>query len=205
MNFRRAICFAYFSDRTLGQIMSALTVANQLTLLRMLLIPALVILVVYGLNGWALVVLIGAGLTDALDGILARWWGQRTTLGALLDPMADKLLLISTFVVLTLPSLDLPNRLPIWLTVLVISRDVIIVVTVAIVNLSSGRRTFQPTLLGKLATLVYILTAAVTMYFNWLGRPSALVDVAIYATLSVTLVSGLHYIAHASRVLSEVP
>ncbi|MCH2253875.1 MAG: CDP-alcohol phosphatidyltransferase family protein [Vicinamibacterales bacterium] len=184
--------------------MSVLTVANQLTLLRMLLIPALVILVVYGLNGWALVVLVGAGLTDALDGILARWWGQRTTLGALLDPMADKLLLISTFVVLTIPSLDLPNRLPIWLTVLVISRDVIIVVTVAIVNLSIGRRTFKPTLLGKLATLVYLLTAAVTMYFNWLGRPSALVDVAIYATLGVTLVSGLHYIAHASRVLNDV-
>ena len=184
--------------------MSVLTVANQLTLLRMLLIPALVILVVYGLNGWALVVLVGAGLTDALDGILARWWGQRTTLGALLDPMADKLLLISTFVVLTIPSLDLPYRLPIWLTVLVISRDVIIVVTVAIVNLSIGRRTFQPTLLGKLATLVYLLTAAVTMYFNWLGRPSALVDVAIYATLGVALVSGLHYIAHASRVLNDV-
>ncbi len=184
--------------------MSVLTVANQLTLLRMLLIPALVILVVYGLNGWALVVLVGAGLTDALDGILARWWGQGTTLGALLDPMADKLLLISTFVVLTIPSLDLPNRLPIWLTVLVISRDVIIVVTVAIVNLSIGRRTFKPTLLGKLATLVYLLTAAVTMYFNWLGRPSALVDVAIYATLGVTLVSGLHYIAHASRVLNDV-
>ena len=184
--------------------MSALTVATQLTLLRMLLIPALVILVVYGLNGWALVVFVVAGLTDALDGILARWWGQRTTLGALLDPMADKLLLISTFVVLTLPSLDLPNRLPLWLTVLVISRDVIIVVTVAIVNLSFGRQTFQPTLLGKLATLVYVLTAAVTMYFNWLGRPSVLVDAAIYATLSITLVSGLHYIAHASRVLNDV-
>ena len=83
-------------------------------------------------------------------------------------------------------------------------RDVIIVVTVAIVNLSIGRRTFKPTLLGKLATLVYLLTAAVTMYFNWLGRPSALVDVAIYATLGVTLVSGLHYIAHASRVLNDV-
>ena len=188
-----------------SRIMSVLTVANQLTLLRMLLIPALVILVVYGLNGWALIVLVGAGLTDALDGILARWWGQGTTLGALLDPMADKLLLISTFVVLTIPSLDLPNRLPIWLTVLVISRDVIIVVTVAIVNLSIGRRTFQPTLLGKLATLVYLLTAAVTMYFNWLGRPSALVDVAIYATLAgVTVVSGVHYIAHASRVLNDV-
>ena len=184
--------------------MSALTVATQLTLLRMLLIPALVILVLYELNGWALVVFIGAGVTDALDGILARWWGQRTTLGALLDPMADKLLLISTFVVLTSPGLDLPNRLPLWLTVLVISRDVIIVVTVAIVNLSIGRRTFQPTLLGKLATLVYILTAAVTLYFNWLGRPSLVVDTAIYAALIITLASGLHYIAHAARVLNEV-
>ena len=184
--------------------MSALTVANQLTLLRMLLIPALVILVVYGLNGWALVVFIAAGLTDALDGILARWWGQGTSLGALLDPMADKLLLISIFVVLTSPSLDLPNHLPIWLTVLVISRDVIIVVTAAIVHLSTGRRTFKPTLLGKLATLVYILTAAVTMYFNWLGRSSVLVNTAIYAALIITLVSGLHYIMHAARI-SDVP
>ena len=184
--------------------MSGLTVANQLTLLRMLLIPALVLLVVYGLNGWALVVFIVAGLTDALDGILARWWCQRTTLGALLDPMADKLLLISVFVVLTSPNLDLANRLPIWLTVLVISRDVIIVVTVAIVNLSVGRRTFHPTLLGKLATLVYILTAALALHFNWLGRPSVLVDIAAYAALGVTLVSGLHYIAHAARVLNDV-
>jgi len=185
-------------------VMSALTVANQLTLLRMLLIPALVLLVVYGMNGWALVVFVVAGLTDALDGILARWWGQRTTLGALLDPMADKLLLISVFVVLTSPNLDLANRLPIWLTVLVISRDVIIVVTVAIVNLSVGHRTFSPTLLGKLATLVYILTAAMTLYFNWLDRPSMLVGIASYVALGVTLASGLHYIAHAARVLNDV-
>ena len=183
--------------------MSALTVANQLTLLRMLLIPALVILVVYGANGWALVVFVVAGMTDALDGVLARWWSQPTSLGALLDPMADKLLLISTFVVLTLPSLDLPNRLPVWLTVLVISRDVIIVVTVAIVNLSIGRRTFSPTMLGKVATLIYIFTASLTLYFNWLGRPSVFVDTAIYAALGITVISGLHYIKHVTRVLSE--
>lgn len=183
--------------------MSALTLANQLTLLRMLLIPALVILVIYGMNGWALVVFVAAGVTDALDGLLARWWGQPTTLGALLDPMADKLLLISTFVVLTLPALDLPNRFPIWLTVLVISRDVIIVVTVAVVNFSIGRRTFPPSMLGKAATLVYILTVAVTLLFNWLGRTSVVVDAAVYAALAVTLVSGLHYIVHAARVLSE--
>lgn len=183
--------------------MSALTVANQLTLLRMLLIPALVILVIYGMNGWALVVFVAAGVTDALDGLLARWWGQPTTLGALLDPMADKLLLISTFVVLTLPALDLPNRFPVWLTVLVISRDVIIVVTVAVVNFAIGRRTFPPSMLGKVATLIYILTVAVTLLCNWLGRTSVVVDAAVCAALAITLVSGLHYIVHAARVLSE--
>jgi cardiolipin synthase len=172
--------------------MSALTVANQLTLLRMFLIPGLVLLVLYGLNGWALIVFIVAGLTDALDGLLARRWSERTTLGAFLDPMADKLLLTSIFVVLTLTNLDLPNHLPLWLTVCVISRDVIIIVTVAIANLSVGRLSFPPSILGKLATLVYILTAAVTLYFNWLGRPSVLVDVAVYAALAVTLASGLH-------------
>lgn len=183
--------------------MSALTVANQLTLLRMLLIPALVILVIYGLNGWALVVFVAAGVTDALDGLLARWREEPTSLGALLDPMADKLLLISTFVVLTLPELDLPNRFPVWLTVLVISRDMIIVVTVAVVNLAIGRRTFPPSMLGKLATLIYILTVALTLLCNWLGQASVVVDVAIYAALAITLVSGLHYIVHAARVLSE--
>ena len=184
--------------------MSALTLANQLTLLRMLLIPALVILVVYGLNGWALIVFSVAGITDVLDGLLARLWGQPTTLGALLDPMADKLLLISMFVVLTMSSLDLPNQLPIWLTVLVISRDVIIVVTVAIANLSVGRLVFPPTILGKVATVIYILTVAVTLWFNWLGRPSVFVNVTVYAALAATLASGLHYIVHATRVLSRI-
>ena len=183
--------------------MSALTVANQLTLLRMLLIPALVILVLYGMNGWALVVFVIAGITDGLDGMLARWWGQRTSLGALLDPMADKLLVLSTFVVLSLPELDLPNQFPVWLTVLVISRDVIIVATAAIVHFSVGRRTFTPTLRGKAATLVHILSATIALFLNWRGHTSVIFDAAIYATLMITLVSGLHYIAHATRTLGE--
>ena len=100
-----------------------------------------------------------AGLTDALDGLLARWSGQKTSLGAWLDPMADKLLLVTTFVVLTIPGLGLENRLPVWLTVLIISRDVVIVVTVAIVNLAIGPRTFRPSIYGKIATATYIVTA----------------------------------------------
>ena len=178
--------------------METLTAANQLTLVRLMLVPCLVILVVYGFSGWALIVFVVAGITDALDGLIARRAGQRTRLGAWLDPMADKLLLVSTFLVLTAP-LDMANRLPIWLTVLVISRDVLIVLTVAVINLAIERRVFYPSRLGKVATLVYILTCAVTLFFNYLDRPSAFVDVAIHASLVVTLVSGIHYIVLVVR------
>ena len=182
---------------------TALTPANQLTLLRMLLIPAFVILVVYGHLGWALLVFATAGITDGLDGLIARRSGQKTRLGAWLDPMADKLLLVTTFVVLTMPGLGLANRLPIWLTVLIISRDVVIVVTVAIISLAMGPRTFQPTIFGKLATATYIVTAVVAMLFNYLGYHSILVDAAIWASLAITLVSGLHYIWVATRIIEE--
>ncbi|OFW18530.1 MAG: hypothetical protein A3H97_17660 [Acidobacteria bacterium RIFCSPLOWO2_02_FULL_65_29] len=181
--------------------MTVLTPANQLTLLRMLLIPAFVILVVYGYLGWALLVFGFAGLTDGLDGLIARWSGQKTNLGAWLDPMADKLLLVSTFVVLTWPGLGLANRLPIWLTVLVISRDVVIVLTVAVINLAMGPRTFRPSIFGKAATAIYILTAVVAMLFNYLGTYSPVVDVFVYASLLITLVSGFHYIWHTARAI----
>ena len=129
-----------------------LTAANQLTILRMLLIPAFVILLMYGYRGWALVTFFAAGITDLLDGLIARWTGQKTTLGAWLDPMADKLLLVTMFVMLTLPDIGSANRLPLWFTVLVISRDVAIVLTVAVVNLAVGPRTFRPSIFGKIAT-----------------------------------------------------
>src|SRR5207237_1493545 len=132
----------------------------QLTLLRMLLIPAFIVLIVEGELGWALAVFALAGVTDALDGVIARWSRQRTTLGAWLDPMADKLMLVSAFIVLTLPNLGLTNKLPLWLTALVISRDVGIVITVAIVNLAVGRRTFRPSILRNVATVGYSATIA---------------------------------------------
>ncbi|MGE0703687.1 MAG: CDP-alcohol phosphatidyltransferase family protein [Vicinamibacterales bacterium] len=182
--------------------MKALTLANQLTLLRMFLIPAFVILVVYGYLGWALTVFVTAGLTDALDGLIARRSGQRTNLGAWLDPMADKLLLVTVFVVLTLPGLNLTNRLPVWLTVLMISRDVGIVLTVAIVSFALGPRTFRPSAFGKAATAVYIVTAVVAMFFNYLGYRSVVVDAFVWASLAITLVSGLHYIWHAARIIN---
>ena len=183
--------------------MTALTPANQLTLLRMLLIPAFVILVLYGYLGWALIVFATAGITDGLDGLIARWSGQKTQLGAWLDPMADKLLLMTTFILLSLPGLDLNNRLPLWLTVLIITRDVGIVLTVTIVNFAIGPRTFKPSTLGKIATATYIVTAVVAMLFNYLRTHSVLFDVMVYASLAITLVSGFHYIWHAARIIDE--
>jgi cardiolipin synthase len=181
--------------------MTVLTPANQVTLLRMFLIPGFVILVIYGYLGLALTVFIIAGVTDALDGLIARHSGQKSSLGAWLDPTADKLLLLSAFVVLTLPNLGLANRLPVWLTVLMISRDVGIVLTVVIVNLAVGPRTFRPTILGKVATGIYIATAALAMFFNYRGYHSPLFDLSVYLCLAITLVSGLHYIRHAARII----
>ena len=183
--------------------MTALTPANQLTLLRMFLIPAFAILVIYGYLGWALCVFMIAGVTDALDGLIARWSDQRTSLGAWLDPMADKLLLVTTFVVLTWPGLGLANRFPIWLTVCIISRDLVIVLTVLIVNLAIGRRTFRPSILGKIATATYMVTAVVAMVFNYLGYHSVLFDVLVWASLAITLVSAFHYIGHAARIIES--
>jgi cardiolipin synthase (CMP-forming) len=183
--------------------MTVLTPANQLTLLRMLLVPAFVLLVLYGYFGWALIAFVTAGITDALDGLIARLTQQRTRLGAFLDPMADKLLLISMFIVLTIPNIGLTNRLPLWLTILVISRDIVIVLTVAIVNLAIGSRTFKPSIYGKLATATYIITGVVALYFNFLARPSVLVDICIYASLALTVISSLHYIWHAAGIINE--
>lgn len=184
--------------------MTALTPANQLTLLRMLLVPAFVILVIYHHLGAALVVFAVAGITDVFDGLLARRMGQKSTLGAWLDPMADKLLAVSTFVVLTIPSLGLANTLPIWLTVLIISRDIVIVATVAIVNLAVGRRTFRPSIFGKIATATYMLTAIAAMFYNYRGYHSVVVDLFVYASLTITLISSFHYIRHAARII-EAP
>jgi cardiolipin synthase (CMP-forming) len=177
------------------------TLANQLTLLRMLLIPAFVILTLYGEFGWALTTFIVAGLTDLLDGLAARTAGQRTELGAWLDPAADKLLLVTTFIVLTLPNIGLVNRIPLWLTILIISRDVGIVLTVAIVNLAVGPRTFKPSPLGKAATAIFIVVCVVVMLFNWLGYQSVWVDVAIWVSLVITLASGVDYVWRFARII----
>jgi cardiolipin synthase len=186
-------------------LLGNLTVANQLTILRMLLVPAFVLLVVYGYLGAALVAFIVAGATDALDGLTARWAGQRTSLGAWLDPMADKLLLVTTFIVLTLPGIPLTNHLPPWLTIVVIARDVAIVGVVTIVNLAVGPRTFKPSMWGKLATAVFILTSIAVMYFNYREQTSPIVDAGIWLSLTLTLISSADYAWRLRRLIGDTP
>jgi cardiolipin synthase len=177
--------------------MEVLTAANQLTILRVLLVPVFALCMLYDLPGWALLTFVVAGMTDLLDGWIARHTGP-TTLGAWLDPAADKLLLTTMFVMLTIPGPGVV-RLPLWLTVVVISRDVGIILAVAIVNLAVARRTYRPSLLGKATTVAYIATGVVALYSNYMRERIVLVDVGIYASLALTLISTFEYVRRFTR------
>jgi cardiolipin synthase len=173
------------------------TIANQLTLLRMALAPLLVVLVLSREHGWALATFVLAGLSDALDGLIARRGHQQTTLGAMLDPLADKLLMGGAYVVLTWAS-TVVCPIPIWLTVTLLSRDAIIVVTVAVVNLTVGRRVFPPSLLGKTATAAQIVTAGLVLLADAMSDCPAYLAWVFRITLVLVVTSALHYVYVAS-------
>jgi cardiolipin synthase len=184
---------------TLRQILGALTLANQLTFLRLVALPFFILSVLNGRFDAALALFVAAGFTDLLDGLIARWLGQSTALGTYLDPAADKLLLGSGFVLLTdYPNMfqDIPmmNRIPIWLTTLTITRDVLIVSVVLMLYLAYGLTDFRPSLFGKLTTVAEILTVGLFLLFNHLGTRHRALDLAVYTTLVLVWISGLHYI-----------
>src|SRR6266404_5254860 len=128
------------------------TVPNQITLLRLGFLPIFLILISYEHYRWALAVLVLAGLSDGIDGLLARQLNQRSSLGAYLDPIADKLLLSSSFVILAFK-----KEIAWWLTIIVISRDVLLLIVAAVIILIAGYRPFPPSLLGKLTTASQII------------------------------------------------
>ena len=167
------------------------TIANQLTLLRMALAPVLVVCVLSRQPGWALAAFVLAGLTDAFDGFFARRGGQQTTLGAMLDPVADKILLGSTYVVLTWSAV--PCAIPVWVTVTLLSRDAITIVSVAVINLTVGRRVFAPSLLGKVTTAAQILTAGLVLLANALGHCPAYLAWTFRTLVLLIVVSAVHY------------
>lgn len=184
----------------------ALTIANLLTVLRLILIPVFVTALYYQQFRWALAVFFVAAVTDGLDGLVARSFNQKTQLGAILDPMADKLLLVTAFVILSLPRFTLTDPIPFWLTAVAISRDVIIVLGAAVINMTTGFRQFRPSIPGKLNTLVQILMIVFFLVVNAFGAFSLLAEylpLTFYATLGMAVFSGLHYIAHINRLMNE--
>jgi len=159
--------------------------------------PVLVVLVVERQFYWAVGVFAFAGLTDLLDGVAARASAQTTRLGAMLDPMADKVLLSSSFVALTWGT-ELHVSIPLWLSVVTLSRDAIILVSVAIINLTLGIRVFYPSILGKLSTASQLLTAGIVILANALGQSFAGLFYIYVLTLVLTVASALHYVYLAS-------
>jgi cardiolipin synthase len=157
-------------------------------------------------------VFIVAGLTDALDGLIARRWRQSSALGAFLDPTADKLLMTACFIILALPNhpksipdFEIANRLPVYLTIVTISRDVFIVMIALLIHLTSGHRSFPPSGLGKATTAVQIVTVGTVLLLNALARPAPILVSALgWLTLALTLASGLHYIYRGAR-LEDAP
>lgn len=181
-----------------------LTYANQLTILRMVFVPCFVILLVYGCPRAATVVFLLAALTDGLDGLIARKLNQRTPLGSFLDPMADKLLLTAAFIALTLHPAGGDMRIPAWLTILTISRDVVIAVSVLVIHMQTGHSSFPPSILGKCTTAMQLLMVGVCLLAGFeMGAAQTLFPCAVYATLLVTVASGLHYFYRAVKIISS--
>jgi cardiolipin synthase len=175
-----------------------LTVANQLTMLRMAMVPLLVLLALSREFTWALVVFVVAGLTDALDGYIARHGHQSTTLGAMLDPIADKMLVGSTYAVMTWSSV-VACPMPIWLTVTLLFRDTMLVVGVLAVNLTVGPRVFYPSRFGKASSALNMVTGGAGLAVNAAGDCLPAMRWLYVGTLLVLIASTAQYVYTASE------
>jgi cardiolipin synthase (CMP-forming) len=182
------------TTRTEQYASGVLTTANQLTILRIVFVPVFIILLVYGQTGWALTTFIAAGITDALDGIIARRFAQKTTIGAYLDPIADKLLMTSTVVILSLPQMDFANLIPRWLLVIMISRDIFIFILTIVLLAVSGFQIFPPSIYGKASTILQGGTMLAVLICNWRGVAVPQLLILYFLTGLITAVSGLHYL-----------
>ncbi len=165
-------------------------ISNQLTVLRLVFIPFVILSILYEQYLTAFVLVLVAGVSDGMDGLLARRLGQQTTLGAYLDPIADKLLLSSAFV-----ALGVARQIPLWLVILVLSRDVIILATGLVMILTTSLRGFKPSVYGKANTTAAVATVLLTLMALLHPMPmiGSLKQVGIYCTATFTVVSGLHY------------
>ncbi len=174
------------------------TVPNQLTFLRLGFLPFFIIAIRYSRYDWALGLLIAAGLSDALDGLLARQMNQKTRLGSFLDPIADKLLLSSSYFMLALK-----GKIAWWLTILVLGRDVLILTACAEILLVVGHMTFPPSVFGKLNTTFQILLVLVVILTALVESPALRIArvLLVYVVAAFTIISGFHYSITVARKL----
>jgi len=178
------------------------TVPNQITLLRLGFLPFFLILISYESYKWALLVLVVAGLSDGIDGLLARSLNQKSSLGAYLDPIADKLLLSSSFIILAFK-----KQIAWWLTIIVFSRDILILIVAVVILLVSGYRPFPPSIFGKLTTtcqIVLVFTVVLAAAYPDLRLAMAIRGL-VYAVTFFSIVSGFHYSFSTARRLSSSP
>lgn len=183
---------------------SAFNIANLLTISRLILIPVFVILVAYSYKGLAFFFFLAAGITDLLDGIIARIKDIKTPIGAFLDPLADKLLLVSAYFLLTLPQLRLVNKVPLWITIIIVFREIIIVIGAFSVQTVTGKFRIVPSILGKITTDVQLGTMFLILLFNYLERTSFIIMWLLYLVAGLTIFSGLHYIYRGTKTAVEL-
>jgi CDP-diacylglycerol--glycerol-3-phosphate 3-phosphatidyltransferase len=194
----------------LREVLRNFTFANQLTFLRLIAIPFFIIAALTNRPQIALALFIGAAVTDSLDGLIARYLKQTTALGAFLDPIADKLMVTAAMIVLTipdnpkmLPEYEAPNHVPLWLTVLTISRDIFIVTTAIILYFVVRITRFPPSSLGKLTTFSEILTVTVFLVYNARGEMTLFGMAMCWVTLVLVVSSGFHYIYRCGVMIRE--
>jgi cardiolipin synthase len=180
-----------------------MNVPNLISLVRALLVAPFLWALQRGELGIALVVIAVAGLTDALDGFVARSFGQQSRLGAYLDPIADKLLLVSAYVALAVPDLHPGLLVPMWVAILVLTRDVLILASAAILYLTIGERDFPPSPVSKVTT-VFQVAGVLLVLLSGLApslRPAS--QSLLYVVAVLTVVSGVDYVVRRVRRLRE--
>ena len=178
------------------------TLPNLLTFARLVALPFLINAIIEGEHGQAFAIFFAMAVSDFVDGYLARHFGMASPLGALLDPIADKLFLVSSFVVFALPGTPTSVRIPMWLLVLTIFRDVFILVICLVLFLALGIRSFPPSILGKLTTFLEISTVTAILLVNVKRLDPVVATVCMWLVAAFATISGLHY---SWRVLTQLP
>jgi cardiolipin synthase (CMP-forming) len=182
------------------------TIPNLLSLLRMGLVPPFIIALLNGQAKRALLIMLLAGISDALDGFIARFFHQQSLLGTYLDPLADKLLVTAAYITLALPGLR-PGafQIPAWVTVVVIARDVLLVVVALVLYLAAGVRRFPASLLSKITTVFQFGAVVVALATAMWPELDATAVVLVHTVAILTLASGLDYVWRANRLFDRHP